>query len=254
MCIRSSHCWRATLGGFAVACVLAAGCDSSRQKDFTIEEQLEGSWRRQDGGLEMVFWTIDARRVFRVFRGVTIYEGEWTVEGKDLLMEPAIAKLASGEHMDVKDVPGVSLIPSYQIVSIQPDALHLQVDPEEKGPTETLHRIRYEEQLVGDWRSRDGRSRMKLGQIDTKKKYGILEEAYWSEMYQGEWRIEGKTLHLQRTVAKLANSKEKNVRDIAPLTTYWVVSVQPDVLRLDPGNGQTKTYVKAATTQNKLSP
>jgi len=242
---RSFHRWLAWLGGLAVTCILATGCFHPEQKEVSLEASLVGSWKRQDGDVEIVLQIVDAERIFEVFRGATVYQGDWAVEGDKLLMEPAIATLATGEQLDVEDVDREALVPTYRIVAVEPNTLRLHADSD-SGQPDTFARIRYDERLVGEWKSQEGGIQMTFHRFDGEKGYGDYELSRWSNEFKGEWRLAGKTLHLELTVAKLATGEEKDVRATAPLVTYRLVSVQPDVLLLDPGDGQTSTYTRVA--------
>lgn len=249
---RSFHCWLAGLWGLTATCILTAGCFSGHEK-ISIEDRLVGAWKRQDGDVEIVLWIADADKIFQEFRGTTVYDGDWTVDGDKLLLKPVIAKLATGEQLYVKDLHSDAFVSSYRILSIGTNAIHLEAVSDD-GQPETFARMRYEQRLVGQWQSRNGENRMTFLPFDKEKGYGDYELLRGENEFKGEWHLAGKTLHLQLTVAKLDTGEEKDVAGKHSPVAYQLVSVRSGVLQLDPGDGQISTYSRVATTQNRSKP
>jgi hypothetical protein len=249
---RSVYCCLASLIGLGAICILAPGCHLIKPKVISIEDRLVGSWKRKNSDVEIVLQIVDAKKIFEMFRGAIVFQGEWSVVDQKLLMQPTIAQLAYGEHLDVKDVKKESLIPTYQIVSLDPNTLRLQADSAD-GQPETFVRMRYSERLVGEWESPGGAIRMKFAPIDDEEGHGDYELYRQSGEYRGQWHLSGKRVHVQPTVTKLANGEEIDVGNTPPVM-YRLVSVQSDTLQMDPGDGQIVTYTKVASYQGRQMP
>jgi hypothetical protein len=99
--------------------------------------------------------------------------------------------------------------------------------------------------LEGRWQSQDGRSEIAFGND------GTYRRLHGAKLEVGQWAIEERTLELRPKTATLATGEEVDIEGLEPFPTYQVVSLDADRLQLDPGNGQTETYLELLEPKSK---
>ena len=122
--------------GLAALGLLASGCAKRGSEKAFEQGRLVGRWKSQDSGIEIAFEPNGVYRQFRRSTGEVGEVGDWAIEHGTLEMYRKTAKLATGEHLDVRDLYPTT---TYQLVSLQADVL--QVDPG-NGQAETYVRLR----------------------------------------------------------------------------------------------------------------